>query len=81
MDNVPALRRKLQRVQVSNLNLTRELERAERMLKAQVTGWPRSFGSEAQHRVFDWGKECRSESVWFDATTVVLQSVSLPSSV
>lgn len=36
MDNVPALRRKLQRVQVSNLNLTRELERAERMLKAQV---------------------------------------------
>lgn len=37
MDNVPALRRKLQRVQVSNLNLTRELERAERMLKAQVS--------------------------------------------
>lgn len=38
MDNVPALRRKLQRVQVSNLNLTREVERAERMLKAQVKG-------------------------------------------
>eukprot|EP00752_Nemacystus_decipiens_P007715 g6898.t1 len=37
MDNVPALRRKLQRVQVSNLNLTRELERAERMLKAQMS--------------------------------------------
>lgn len=37
MDNVPALRRKLQRVQVSNLNLTRELERAERMLKAQAS--------------------------------------------
>ncbi|CAM9773902.1 unnamed protein product [Scytosiphon promiscuus] len=37
MNNVPALRRKLQRVQVSNLNLTRELERAERMLKAQMS--------------------------------------------
>lgn len=36
MNSIPSLRRKLQRVQVSNLNLTRELERAERMLKAQV---------------------------------------------
>lgn len=37
LDSLPALRRKLQRVQVSNLNLTRGLERAERMLKAQVS--------------------------------------------
>ncbi|CAN0100913.1 unnamed protein product, partial [Discosporangium mesarthrocarpum] len=37
LDNVQALRRKLQQVQVSNLNITRELERAERMLKAQTS--------------------------------------------
>ncbi|CAM9590033.1 unnamed protein product, partial [Choristocarpus tenellus] len=37
LDNIHALRRKLQQVQVSNLNITRELERAERMLKAQVS--------------------------------------------
>jgi Ca2+-binding EF-hand superfamily protein len=35
-ETVPALRRKVQVLQVSNLNLTRELDRAERMLKAQT---------------------------------------------
>ncbi|CAM9440210.1 unnamed protein product [Chrysoparadoxa australica] len=37
LDNLPACRRKVQQLQLSNLDLTRELERAERMLKAQMS--------------------------------------------
>jgi Ca2+-binding EF-hand superfamily protein len=37
LDTVPSLRRKLQQVQVANLTISRELERAERMLKAQMS--------------------------------------------
>ncbi|GMH78351.1 hypothetical protein TL16_g07766 [Triparma laevis f. inornata] len=37
LTTVPALKKRLQMVQVANLNVTRELERAERMLKAQAS--------------------------------------------
>ena len=37
LTTVPALKKRLQIVQVANLNITRELERAERMLKAQAS--------------------------------------------
>ena len=37
LTTVPALKKRLQMVQVANLNITRELERAERMLMAQAS--------------------------------------------
>jgi len=37
LTTLPALKKRLQMVQVTNLSITRELERAERMLKAQAS--------------------------------------------